>query len=114
MNWIKVETKENIADLKKISMNEKVLLFKFSPNCSINYIVKMFLEREWSNGEMKMNTYLVDIVSNKDISAEVAKEFGVEHESPQVLIISGGKADYAASHGKIVYSELKKFANCRT
>jgi bacillithiol system protein YtxJ len=56
----------------------------------------------------------VDIVSNKDISAEVAKEFGVEHESPQVLIISGGKADYAASHGKIVYSELKKFANCRT
>lgn len=113
MNWIKIDSKESLADLKSTSMNERVLLFKFSPDCTVNYVVKMFLEREWAEGEMKMKTYLVDVISNKEISAEIVKQFGIEHESPQALVISEGKADYFASHGKIVYSELRKFANCR-
>ena len=62
---------------------------------------------------MKMNTYLLDVVSNKDVAGAVADEFGVEHESPQAMIIKGGKAEFVAAYGKIHFSELRKFANCK-
>ena len=48
MNWIKIDSKEAIAELKTISMKERVMLFKFKPECSINHVMKLLLEREWA------------------------------------------------------------------
>jgi bacillithiol system protein YtxJ len=111
MNWIKLDTKDKFEELKQVSEREKVLIFKFSPKCAINYVVRNLLEREWAEGEMKMKTYLLDVISQKELSNIVGKEYNVEHESPQALIIENGKAVFHASHGRILFSELRKFAN---
>ncbi len=112
MNWIKIDKKESIAELQELSLNERVFIFKFSPVSSIDHVVRILLEREWAEGEMKMKTYMVDTVSDNVISGEIEKVFGVEHESPQVLIVKDGKTEFYASYGKILYSALRKFANC--
>lgn len=111
MNWINIDSSDKINEVKEISGSQKVMIFKYSPKCAINYIVRNLLEREWNGSEMLMKTYLVDVVSNKELSQKIEGEFGVSHESPQVLIIENSKPVFTASHGKILYSEIRKFAN---
>ena len=110
MNWIKLDSPEMQQEMKAASENEKVLVLKFSPKCAINYVVRNLLEREWAEGEMRMKTYIVDVISGKGISAQIEKDYGVDHESPQAIIIDKGKVVFHASHGKVIYSELRKFA----
>ncbi|MBE2218470.1 MAG: bacillithiol system redox-active protein YtxJ [Ignavibacteria bacterium] len=111
MNWIKLDSPEMLQEMKAASENEKVLVLKFSPKCAINYVVRNLLEREWAEGEMSMKTYIVDVISGKGISAQIEKDYGVDHESPQAIVIDKGKVVFHASHGKVIYSELRKFAN---
>jgi len=111
MNWIKIESSDIIEIIKQNSYSERVLIFKYSPNCSVSFVVKMLLEREWAENEMKMKTYMVDVVAFKKLSEQMESEFGIKHESPQVLIIENGKPVFSASHGAILYSEIRKFCN---
>jgi bacillithiol system protein YtxJ len=113
MNWKKIETNEDIKDIMSTSENENVLLFKYSPNCSINYVVKTLLEREWNENSMNMQTYLADVFNNKQMSSEIENIFATKHESPQALIISKGKQIFNASHGRILFSTLLDYANAR-
>ena len=111
MNWININSAESISEILELSKIEKVMILKFSPKCAINYVVRNLLEREWHEGEMRMKTYMVDVVSNKALTEQIEKEFGVTHESPQALILEKEKPVFTASHGKVIYSELKKYAN---
>lgn len=111
MNWIKLDSLEKLEEMKTASENEKVLVLKFSPKCAINYVVRNLLEREWAEGEMRMKTYLLDVVADKSLSEQMEKDYGIDHESPQALIIQNGKVVFHASHGRVIYSELRKFAN---
>ena len=111
MNWIKADSIEKIDEIKALSGSEKVLILKFSPKCSINYVVRFLLEREWNNGEMQMKTYLVDVLSNRELSDKIEKDFGVTHETPQAIILEKSKPVFSASHGKVIFSELRKYAN---
>ena len=111
MNWIKIDSIDKLNELKEFSIDNNILIFKYSPNCAVNYVVRNLLEREWNEGEMNMKTYLLDVISDKQISKLIESEFGIKHESPQVLILNKSKLLYSASHGKVLFSEIRKFAN---
>lgn len=111
MNWIKIDSIDKLNELKKFSIDKNILIFKYSPNCGVSYVVRNLLEREWNEGEMNMKTYLLDVISDKQISKLIESEFGIEHESPQVLILNKSKPVFSASHGKVIFSEIRKFAN---
>lgn len=111
MNWIKADSTKKIDEIKSLSGSEKVLILKFSPKCSISYVVRFLLEREWNEGEMQMKTYLVDVIANRELSDKIENEFGVTHETPQAIILQNSKPVFSASHGKVVFSELRKYAN---
>lgn len=111
MNWIKADSTEKIDEIRKLSGAEKVLILKYSAKCSINHVVRFLLEREWNEGEMQMKTYLVDVNANRELSDLIEKEFGVTHETPQAIILKDSKPVFTASHGKVIFSELRKYAN---
>ncbi len=111
MNWINLDSIDKLNEVKELSRNKKVLILKYSVNCGVSYIVRSLLEREWNEGEMKMPTYILDVIGKKDISKQAAIDFGVEHESPQVLIIENTKPVFTGNHGKVIFSEIRKFAN---
>ncbi len=111
MNWIKADSADKLDEIIALSKNEKVLILKFSPKCSINYVVRFLLEREWNEGEMQMKTYIVDVLSNRELSDRMEKEFGVTHETPQAIILQNSQPVFTASHGKVIFSELRKYAN---
>ncbi len=111
MNWINIETEEKLWEIDEISINEKVLILKFSPGSVINFVVRRLLEREWAEGEMRMKTFLINADSNRELSESISEKYSVGRESPQIIIIDNRKPVFSASQGKILYSEIRKFRN---
>jgi bacillithiol system protein YtxJ len=112
MNWIKIDTKEKIAELKQDSLNERVFVLSIDTKDTLSYVMKSLLEREWAEGEMKMKTCLVDVISFKGIANDIESEFGAGNGYPKAVIIKNGKVEFEASYGKILFSEIRKFHNC--
>ena len=49
---------------------------------------------------------LVDVAEAKVLTRSIEERTGVKHESPQVLILRGGRARWAASHGSITHQAV--------
>jgi bacillithiol system protein YtxJ len=112
MNWIELKDEETLEQIKAISNEHPVLLFKHSTRCSISAAALDRLERNWKDAEMtKVAPYYLDLLSYRPISTKIQTIFNVEHESPQVLIIKNGRCVYHASHIDINYKELVPYAN---
>jgi len=52
-----------------------------------------------------MPLYFLDLIKYRDISSQVAHDFQVHHESPQVLLIKDGECILDQSHGGISVEE---------
>ncbi|MEQ1732232.1 MAG: bacillithiol system redox-active protein YtxJ [Bacteroidia bacterium] len=108
MNW---NTLTTIAQLETIvnsqSHNEPILLFKHSTRCSISTASLSRVERNWKEDDnSKIQPYYLDLLQHRDVSNHIATLTGVEHASPQVLIIKEGKCVYDASHSDIRYDDI--------
>jgi bacillithiol system protein YtxJ len=109
MNWIKLQTLRQLEDIKNQSQNSPVVIFKHSTRCSTSRMTLERLERTWDAQEMAAITpYFLDLLTYRQVSNEVADSFGVEHESPQVLVISKGESVLDLSHFEIDYSSIRK------
>ncbi|MTI33067.1 bacillithiol system redox-active protein YtxJ [Cytophagales bacterium RKSG123] len=111
MNWFKLENEKDLQEAINSSENSPVLLFKHSTRCSISSMALSRLERSWDGKEMnQVKPYYLDLIAHRNISNQIAEHFGVEHQSPQVLLIKKGKCVYDNSHMGISYNDLKKEA----
>jgi bacillithiol system protein YtxJ len=109
MQWIQLDSVEQIEELKKQSQTNTVLIFKHSTRCSTSRMALDRLERNWNAKEMEsISPYFLDLISYRQVSNLIAESFGVVHESPQVILISNGKAYLDLSHFEIEYNEIKR------
>ncbi len=109
MKWNTLNQLTVLDEIKEQSKTQKVLIFKHSTTCSISAMSLSRLERSWSDNEMvKLKPYYLDLLKFREISNKIAQEFGIKHESPQVLIIENGICVYNSSHNAINYQEIKK------
>jgi bacillithiol system protein YtxJ len=109
MNWERIENAAQLEDLKKQSQVKPVLIFKHSSRCSISSMAFDRLNRNWKDADFdKVSPYFLDLISYRNISNQIAQEFGVYHQSPQVILIKDGKAVYENSHMGISYAEIMR------
>ena len=81
-----------------LSYERPVVLLKFSSSdCDLNTDTRASLEVAEAAGSLQ-GLYFLVIQENSSLSAQVAQEMGVRHESPQILIIDAGRCTYHASH----------------
>lgn len=112
MNWISLNSVEQIDQLASESAKAPVLIFKHSTTCSISRTALDRLQRNYKPEEIAdIKTYYLDLLSFRPVSQAVAQKFNVVHESPQVLLIKNGKAVYTASHFEIDYRSILKQLN---
>ena len=107
MNWNQLTTVEQLQSIKEESFNQPVLIFKHSTRCSISSTALSRVERNWKQeavGELK--PYYLDLIANRPVSNAIVEEFGVEHQSPQVILIKDGASVYDASHFDIRFAEI--------
>ena len=108
MNWNALEELNQLPDLIKESNEKKILIFKHSTRCSISRAALDRLERNWDDTEIdEVKPYFLDLLANRSLSNTIAEQFNVEHQSPQVLIISQGKSVFDRSHFDIDFKNLK-------
>ncbi len=106
-SWKKLDHIDQIPELKEESTQHPVLIFKHSIRCSISGMVWNRLQRDWKKEDnAKITPYYLDLINHRRISDAVAQEFGIRHESPQVIIIRDGKAAYDNSHMGINYQDI--------
>lgn len=111
MNWTRINSAEQIDAIRQESKERRILIFKHSTRCNISRATLDRLERNWKDEEMThIKPYFLDLISYRNISDRIAKEFDVEHESPQVLVIDNEKSIYDKSHFEIDYHQIKELA----
>lgn len=109
MNWNPLNAEAQLAQIKAESFERPVLIFKHSTTCSISTTALARLERKWNDADAgALKPYYLDLKAHRAVSNQVAETFGVQHQSPQVLIIQNGESQYDASHYDIVFDEITK------
>lgn len=107
MNWINFTESHQIQEIIELSKQEPVLIFKHSTRCSISSTSLNRLERAWNLEHAK--AYYLDLIAFRPISNSIAEVFGVEHQSPQILIIKDGKCVYTESHWDIAFDTIQPY-----
>jgi bacillithiol system protein YtxJ len=99
MNWTSLDT---AAQLDSIKQNQGYsVIFKHSTRCSISMMAKRRFELDWDRLPTEIPLYFLDLIQHRDISAKIANDFSVYHESPQLLLIKNGECILDQSHGEI-------------
>jgi bacillithiol system protein YtxJ len=104
MNWIPLCSLQQLDEI--LTTPGPVLLFKHSTRCSISHVALERLNR--SSLSDLATSYLLDLLSYRDISNAIATRLEVHHESPQVLLIKNGECVYDESHLSIAVEEIEE------
>ena len=101
MNWTNLTELAQIEEIVTQSSQQPILIFKHSTSCSISSMAKSRVERQWNFDAEAIKPYYLDLIANRAVSNAVAEHFGIQHQSPQVLLIKDGACVYNASHTAI-------------
>jgi bacillithiol system protein YtxJ len=103
MNWISLESAEQLSGIKK--QQGYSIIFKHSTRCSISLMAKRRFEMELDKLPENLPLYFLDLIKYRDISNQIAQDFQVHHQSPQLLLIKDGECILDQSHSGISLEE---------
>lgn len=105
--WKTIKSEEDLEKAIKESYETRVAIFKHSTSCFISKTVLKNFEKEIENSEdLKSSFYFLDLLAFRPISNKIAEDFGIRHESPQLIVIENGNAISNASHQDISLSQI--------
>lgn len=108
MDWISLKDAKQLDEILAESKTKHVLIYKHSTRCNVSRTALDRLERKWDSSAMgNVKKYFLDLLSFRDISNRIAEMFQVEHHSPQIIVVSDGKAVLDLSHFDIEYDRIK-------
>ena len=111
MNWNTLNHAAQLDTINEESKTIPVMLFKHSTRCSISDMALNRIQSNWKDGDNeRLKPYYLDLIAHRDISNLIAEQYGIEHQSPQALIISNGECIYHESHTNIRYNDVMKLA----
>jgi bacillithiol system protein YtxJ len=105
MNWIALTNPLQLQQIVEQSNNRPQVIFKHSTRCPISSMAKNRLEKNGTPANTDF--YYLDLIAFRSISNKIAEDFGVFHESPQVLLIKKGACIYNESHNGINMKDIE-------
>lgn len=85
--------------------DSSLVFFKHSEICPISLGAYASLaESSYAN-----SIYMISVQAQRDISDAIALDYGVKHESPQLIVVRDGIAIFDASHGEVVVEALESY-----
>ena len=101
MNWIGLKSAEQLELIKTASFEKPQIIFKHSTRCSVS--ADAYDEMDKAD----LTAWYLDLLANRALSNQIASDFGVMHQSPQIIIIKDGKAAFNESHWRIKAENVK-------
>ncbi|MFZ4427679.1 MAG: bacillithiol system redox-active protein YtxJ [Saprospiraceae bacterium] len=100
-HWKVLYQPEQIDQLREASYRKPVIIFKHSTRCGISAHAKFRLESAWDFSADVLDFYYLDLIAYRPISNQIAEDFGITHQSPQIILLRNGKAVFDTSHHQI-------------
>jgi len=107
INWIRIDNLEKLTEAMESSSEKPALFFKHSIRCSISSMALNRFEQNYSAEDCRCNLYFIDLISDRDVSNKIADQLGVQHQSPQVILLHNHQVIYTASHSGIDAHEIE-------
>lgn len=76
------------------------LVYKHSPWCGLSARARREVER-FRRERADVPVVEVDVIHERALSDDLEARLGVRHESPQVILVVGGRPRWHASHGRV-------------
>lgn len=104
MEWIPLNNDAQLSEIVTKSNQRPQVIFKHSTRCSISSVAMQRLKK----GQLPegIDFYYLDLITYRKLSNVLAEKFGVQHESPQILLIRNGSCVYDESHLSISVDEI--------
>ncbi len=97
------------VQLEEIEQGTGALIYKHSTRCPISSMARKQVER-FQEKHPTLQVYRLDVVENRSLSDHVAENWGVRHETPQILIIQGSELLWSGSHFEVTLAQLEQKA----
>lgn len=104
-----VQRLEELDALLQESNDRPLLLFKHSLSCGTSYeALDELIDHLNGDPRLPARYAMITVQTHRDLSSMVAKKLGVRHETPQALLIRGGRVVWSASHFRVTGGALEK------
>ncbi|MDA0713902.1 MAG: bacillithiol system redox-active protein YtxJ [Bacteroidetes bacterium] len=106
--WTALTTRNHLNEVLERSESRPQVIFKHSTRCIISKMVLRNFEEESTPSDV-MDYHLLDLIAHREVSNAIASDFGVHHQSPQLIIVYKKRAVYDRSHQAISSAEVESF-----
>jgi monothiol bacilliredoxin len=94
-HFVKITDTKSFEQLASRSKDRPIVIFKHSLTCPIS--AAAYEQMAEFDGEVA----LIEVQRARELSAEIENRLGVEHESPQVIVLRNGQVVWNASHFRV-------------
>lgn len=101
------ETRQDFDRLVRNSQEHPVFLLKHSTRCPISGAAWRAYQR-FSETRPAAELWRVLVIENKQLSAQIAREVGIGHQSPQILLFHKGDVVWNDSHYSIKEDAMRE------
>lgn len=109
--WIELTSMDQLNLAFENSEERPILLFKHSTRCSISSMAKTRFQNNWHVDISHCDLYYLDLIAYRAISDQIEKITGVQHQSPQAILIKNKEVLYEDSHSSINALDIEKIMN---
>jgi bacillithiol system protein YtxJ len=106
--WTSIESMDQLNEIVKVSHQKPVAIFKHSTRCSISRMAWNQFQKEFNLIDA-MALYYLDLLEYREISNKIETQFGVIHQSPQLIVVKDGNVVFISSHESIDAKQLAIF-----
>jgi bacillithiol system protein YtxJ len=104
-----IDELSNLEELERAlseSSQRPVLLFKHSLTCPISSRAFREFQTYIESADSRVAYKLITVQTARQVSADAADRLGVEHQSPQAILVKDGRGIWDASHHEITSDSL--------
>lgn len=106
-NLKELTTTESFDEVWEKSSKGPVIVFKHSTTCPISAGAFDEFQTYLKNDGKDEDAYYLKVRESRDVSNHIADVTGVQHQSPQILLIKDKSVIWNESHSKITEDSIK-------
>lgn len=103
-----IDSIEELEHAIEESSRRPVMLFKHSVTCPISSRAFREFQSHLEKRDPRVSYNLITVQSARAVSNEAAARLGVRHESPQAILVLGGRPIWNASHFDITADRIEQ------
>jgi bacillithiol system protein YtxJ len=109
--WGRLSDTSDLKKLNEASFSKFQMIYKHSTRCATSYFALQNLKNFPEAKLQEVDLYIVDVISQRELSNEISEHFEVRHESPQIMLLKNGQLIWNASHGDVRIEAILKAIN---